>query len=241
MMRLSNVTKSFGGIKALDSCTLEIKKGAITAIIGPNGSGKTTLFDVISQIIKVDSGKITFRKTDITKMQKYAVARQGISRTFQDPRLFKNLTINDHLDIALSEEYESLIKSILMKKKSDTDTIKKILKTVGLEKNGETIVSELSYGQKKLIALAIALAKPHTCIMLDEPVAGINPELRKKIKKILQQLKRKETIILIEHDMNFVMDLADEIYVLDHGELIAHGTPRQIRKNKRVLEAYLGD
>ena len=175
-------------------------------------------------------------------MKPFHVANLGISRTFQEVRLFKNLTIEEHLNIALFFDDEKLIKSLFYKEKSSKTKIKEVLDLVGLDKPLHTFASNLSYGQRKLLDLAIAIAKNHELLMLDEPVAGVNPRLRNEIKSIIRKLnKQGETILLIEHDMNFVMDLADKIFVLDAGSVIAEGTPKQIQKNKKVLDAYLGD
>ncbi|MBS3099157.1 ABC transporter ATP-binding protein [Candidatus Pacearchaeota archaeon] len=156
--------------------------------------------------------------------------------------MFRNLTIKDHLEIALSENDENLLKSIFQKETDKTERIREILDLVGLKKPLDAVATDLSCGQRKLLDLAVAIAKSHQLLMLDEPVAGVNPHLRKEIKKILKKLNKEgETILIIEHDMNFIMDLADKIYVLDRGKVIASGRPREIQNNKKVLEAYLGE
>lgn len=242
MLKIKKIKKKFGGLSALDGCSLDIEKSRITALIGPNGSGKTTLFNIICKLIKPDEGKITINKEEATKMSTSQIADMGISRTFQETRLFKNLTIKDHIEIAISETDENMLKSIFTKKEDKTKKAKEVLEIVGLRKNINAIASELSYGQRKLLDLAIALAKPHSVLLLDEPVAGVNPKLRDEIKKIIRKLnKQGETILLIEHDMNFVMDLGHKVFVLDEGKVIAEGTPKQIQKNKKVLDAYLGE
>ncbi len=242
MLEIRKISKKFGGLSALDACSLDIEKGKITAIIGPNGSGKSTLFNVISQLEKQNNGEILLAGRKLDGIEDFEVARFGVSRTFQEVRLFRNLTIKEHLEIALSMDNEKLFESVIKKEEVDEEKIENILKLVGLDKSLETYATELSYGQRKLLDLAIAIAKPHSILLLDEPVAGVNPKLRVEIKKILKNLNKKgETILLIEHDMNFVMGLADYVYVLDYGKVIAHGKPSMIRRNKKVLEAYLGE
>jgi ABC-type branched-subunit amino acid transport system ATPase component len=242
MLEVKDIKKYFGGVKALDGTTFGIEEGKITALIGPNGSGKSTIFNVISRLFKEDSGVVKFRNKAITRDSDFAIARKGISRTFQQVRLFRNLTIQDHIEIALHEDDEKLFRSVFKKQEGNLARIKEILKLVRLEKPLTTIATDLSYGQRKLLDLAIGIAKPHDLLMLDEPVAGVNPQLRNEIKDILRELNAQgETILLIEHDMNFVMDLAEYVFVLDHGKVIAHGNPKEIQNNKKVLNAYLGE
>ena len=242
ILKIESLTKNFGGLKALDNCSIEIQEGKITALIGPNGSGKSTLFNIISRLEKQDNGNILFKEENLANKQDFEIAKIGISRTFQSVKLFRNLTIKEHLEIAMSEKNEKILQSLFRKEENKEDKIKELLEAIGLDKNIETYASELSYGQRKLLELALTLAKPHKILMLDEPVAGVNPYLRTKIKSILKSLNKKgETIILIEHDMNFVMNLADYLYVLNYGKVIAQGKPLTIRKNKKVLEAYLGE
>jgi len=242
MLKLKQIEKNFGGVRALDRCSLDIQEGKITAIIGPNGSGKTTLFNVISQLVDEDSGRLFISGKEITNLKDYEVSRMGVSRTFQEVRLFRNLTIKEHFDIAMSNSDEKLVRGLFKKEPDRTHEIKKMLELVGLEKPLTTYGADLSYGQRKLLDLAVALAKPHSILLLDEPVAGVNPQLRKRIKEIIRKINKKgETIMLIEHDMNFVMDLADYIFVMDEGKIIAHGKPKAIQKNRKVLDAYLGD
>ncbi len=241
MIKVERIVKSFGGVHALDSCTLTVQKKKIIALIGPNGSGKTTLFNVISRIEVEDSGSIVYDGAHFEGFEDYAVARRGISRTFQEVRLFQSLSVREHLELALSEDYERLLRGLFVPRAFDDERILKILRRVGLYVDLDALPSTLSFGQRKLLDLAMALTRKHSFLLLDEPVAGVHPEVRGKIRDILVQLKREgESILLIEHDMNFVMDLADYVYVLDHGEVIAQGKPREIRRNKKVLDAYLG-
>lgn len=241
MMSLRGVSKKFGGIDALSNCNIEIKKGKITAIIGPNGSGKSTLFDVICRMIEKDGGRIDLDGVKIDKLEDFQIARFGISRTFQEARIFKNLSAREHLEIALSENDGRIFSSVFRKEVRRDLIINYLLRLVELDGCANLPASELSFGQRKLLDLVTAIAKPHKLIMLDEPVAGVNPRLRVRIKGILRELKKhKESVLVIEHDMDFVMNLADFVYVLDNGEVIACGSPREVRNNKKVLEVYLG-
>jgi len=242
MLKVQNAHKNFGGIKAVDSCSFAVKQGAITALIGPNGPGRSTIFHVISHLEQKDAGKIMFNAQDISATSDYRIARLGIARTFQEVRLFKNLTIKDHIEIALAQDDEKLIRSLFKKTEDKTQQMHTLLRLVGLHKDLQTYVTDLSYGQRKLLDLAIAIAKPHILLMLDEPVAGVNPLIREQIKKILRTLKAMgKTVFIIEHDMNFVMDIADHVIVMDYGKVIAEGKPKEIQKNRKVLEAYLGE
>lgn len=226
MLHLKNVSKRFGGVKAVNGCTFEVKDSAITSLIGPNGAGKTTLFNIISGLTTADSGKIRLSGKDITNMPAYRIAQAGISRTFQLTKVFKNMTIKDNLLIA---------------KNADEAEMKKIVESVYLHKPLSTIASELSYGQQRLLELARALLKPHSLLMLDEPTAGVNPKIRQELKSILQSLKKGgKGVLLIEHDMDFVMDISDTVIVLNEGKVLKTGKPKEIVRDKKVLDAYLG-
>ncbi|MFH1828289.1 MAG: ABC transporter ATP-binding protein [Nanoarchaeota archaeon] len=245
MLKIKNLKKNFGGVKAVDGCSFEIKPNTINALIGPNGSGKTTVFNLIAGILKEKSGKIIFSKTDITSLSPEEISRIGISRVFQKTRLFNNLTIKDNLILAIDEEDTLFWKCLLAKNKTSQkklDKIKRVLELVNMENFENKPCRNLSYGQRKLIELARAIINPHQLLMLDEPVAGVNPRLRNKIAKLLQNLKKQsETVLFIEHDMNFALGIADNVIVMDEGKVIASGTPQKIRKNPAVLDAYLGD
>jgi ABC-type branched-subunit amino acid transport system ATPase component len=246
MLQVKNLKKYFGGIRAVDGCSFKIKDGEITAIIGPNGSGKTTIFNLISGIVRKDFGEIYLNNRPISSMEIETIANQGVSRIFQQSRLFNNLSVKENLLLAFDNEDTKFWKNFLSLNNPSIqkeNRIKEMLGLVNMENFENTPTKNLSYGQKKLIELIRAIIKPHKILILDEPVAGINPHLRNKIADILLKLKEQgETILVIEHDMHFVMKhIADEIIVLDEGKIIAQGKPNQIKSNKKVLEAYLGE
>ena len=226
MLSLKNVSKNFGGVKAVERCSFEVQENTITSLIGPNGAGKTTVFNITSGLTKPDSGTIKLLGKNITGMPPYKIAQCGISRTFQITKVFKNLTIRDNLLVA--------------KRTNDTE-MNRVLESVYLNKPLDTIASELSYGQQRLLELARALSMPHNLLLLDEPTAGVNPQIRQELKSILRNLRKEgKTILLIEHDMDFVMDISNTVIVLNEGRVLKTGKPKEIVKDKKVLEAYLG-
>jgi ABC-type branched-subunit amino acid transport system ATPase component len=245
MLKIKNLSKYFGAVKAVDNCSFDVKENAITALIGPNGSGKSTIFNLISGVLKEDSGKIIYGKTDITRFSPEEVSNAGISRLFQKSQLFENLTIKENLLLAIDNEDTKFWKNLIGKNKiakEKDEKIDKILELLEMKSYANKLGRELSFGQKRLSEIARTTLNPHKLLMLDEPVAGINPKLRRKVSELLLQLKKQgATILLIEHDMNFALNLADEVIALDEGKVIAEGTPNKIKKNKKVIEAYLGD
>lgn len=245
MLKIKNLKKYFGGVRAVDNCSFEVEKGKITALIGPNGSGKTTIFNLISGILKADSGEIFLNKQKITNENVEYISNLGISRLFQQTRLFNNLTVKENLLLALNIEDTKFLKNLFgLNKiaKEKKEKIKEISKLVGIDGFQNKLTRNLSYGQKRLVELARAILNSHKFLILDEPVAGVNPKLRENIAKVLLKLRKKgETIFLIEHDMNFTLKIADNVLVMDEGKIIAKGTPNQIKNNKKVLEAYLGE
>jgi branched-chain amino acid transport system ATP-binding protein/neutral amino acid transport system ATP-binding protein len=245
MLKIKNLKKYFGGVKAVDDCSFEIQPETITALIGPNGSGKTTIFNLISGILKADSGEIIFDNKNITTLSPEAISNLGISRLFQQTRLFNNLTVKENLLLALDNEDTKFWKNLFGFNKITEEKerkIKEMLNLINMEKFENTLANDLSYGQKRLVELSRTILNPHKFLMLDEPVAGVTPRLREEIAKILKGLKEEgETILLIEHDMNFTLEVADWVIVMEKGKVIAEGNPEEIKNNPRVLEAYLGE
>ncbi|MFA5022916.1 MAG: ABC transporter ATP-binding protein, partial [Candidatus Paceibacterota bacterium] len=236
--------KSYGGVHAVDDCSFGVEQGTITALIGPNGSGKTTVFNLVSGVTRADGGKILLNGHDIVRLQPHIISNLGVSRVFQQSRLFANLTVEENLMLAFDNEDQKFWASFLGLKNKNQISKKKIiddyLEEMRITHMRDKQARDLSFGQKRLVEILRALINPHNLLMLDEPVAGVTPELRAKIADTLRGLKAKgETILLIEHDMNFTLKVSDWVIVMDAGKVIAEGTPEEIRQNPQVLEAYL--
>ncbi len=241
LLSVTGLHKRFGGLHAVNDAHLRIHAGQITALVGPNGAGKTTLFDLVTGLQSPDAGKIMFRHHALVGLEPFEIARLGIARTFQLTRLFKNLSVRDNLLLALQTNDQDLVHSFVKSTQPSDAALHPALHTVGLAKPLDQPAGNLSYGQKKLLELARCLLQPHELILLDEPVAGVNPALRLQIADTLKRLRAEgQTILLIEHDMDFVMNLADSVVVMHKGQVIANGPPDIVRKNPVVLEAYLG-
>lgn len=251
ILKTTNIHKNFGGVVAVKDFSFEIDEGQIIAIIGPNGAGKTTIFNLISKIYESDGGSISFDGRDITKKSQIEVARMGISRTFQNTRLFTGLNVIDNVKVALdfSGKY-SLIEAMLMlprrwkMEKETTRRAMECLKLLNLDQYAMQRPSNLPYGIQRRVEIARALVSNPKVLMLDEPAAGLNPEEVFQLLDFLHEIKEKYpkiAILIIEHRMDLVMNMSDYIYVQDFGETIAQGIPCEIQNNPLVLKAYLGE
>ena len=242
-LEIHSLQKSFGGVHAVRGATFAVEAHKITALIGPNGAGKTTVFNLINGFFAPDAGRITFREEDITSLSLDARSRRGMSRTFQFARSFRNMTVRENLLLS-ARTYDDRFWEMLLRPQADAQfdqRIREVLAFVGLRKDTAARITDLSYGEQKLFDLARAILNPHTLLLLDEPVAGVNPVIRKELGDILRRLKSEgETILLIEHDMDFVRTVADHMIVLDQGSVLAEGTPSVVLHDQRVLDAYLG-
>jgi ABC-type branched-subunit amino acid transport system ATPase component len=242
MLALTDVTKSFGGVVANDRVSLTVKEGAIVGLIGPNGSGKTTLFNAITGTCPIDSGSISFEGNEISKLLSGAIAREGIVRTFQQPRIFSCMTTLANM-LVTARARESCFASLFSKAtEADEARAVELLDVVGLGAKRDESAGALSFGQQKLLELAMALADEPKLLLLDEPTAGINPTLVGALIEHLRRANRERgvTLLVIEHNMPVIMDLAEHIYCLAHGRLLAEGSPQEIKRDGRVLDAYLG-
>jgi ABC-type branched-subunit amino acid transport system ATPase component len=234
------LTKSFGGVTAVDSATVTFQHGKVNALIGPNGSGKTTFFNCVTGMIRPDSGRATYRGADITGMAPHKVARAGIGRSFQLCRVFPRMTVLDNVLVAVrARSLKAQLTS--SRDREEMDRARGWLRRMGIDHLERTEARNLSWGQQKLLELAgVMMADPET-ILLDEPAGGVNPALIGRIGGLVRQLNEEgKTFLIVEHNMDMVMSLCDHIIVFDRGRPIAEGPPSTIRSDRRVLDAYLG-
>ena len=240
MLKINEATKSFAGIVAVDKCSFEIKQGTISALIGPNGAGKTTLFNCISHICHIDSGQIFYNNHRLDLMPTHKIARLGIGRSFQITRTLDQLSVTENLVLHTAGG----IGSHLFHQDITTENRLKaceVMEFLGISTLADVDMGELSFGQKKLLDLGAVLMADPDLILLDEPAAGVNLRLLEDIINKLVTLKNQgKTILLIEHNMDLVMGISDEVIVMSAGNVIAQGKPSEIQKNTEVLEAYLG-
>lgn len=245
---LKKICKSFNGLKVVKNVSLNIKEKSITGLIGPNGSGKTTLFNLISGIYKIDSGEILFNGERIDGLPPYKISLKGICRSFQIPRMYKKLSIIENMLIATRNIGEEKILNVFKKdiwNKIEEENIKKaldILDFLELKNLRNSLPTNISGGQLKLLEIGRALMSNPKILLLDEIIAGINPILAEKIFRKIIDLRNKYniTFFIIEHRIDFLFNFAEYIFVMDKGEIIAEGSPKEIINNERILEVYLG-
>lgn len=236
LLEVHEVSKRFGGLRALDNASLSVREGSITGLIGPNGSGKTTMLNVITGYEKMDSGRLSFRDRQLDKPRPDRICMQGIGRTFQLTRIFGGLTVRQNLVVGSRAVPLSRRRELYSDERLDG-----LLDFIGLRRLQHERGAVLSYGQRKLVELAMILAQDPKMLLLDEPAGGINPTLIGHIADHIKELNRNGmTFLVVEHNMEFVMDLCDEIVVMQQGRVILTGAPSVVRNDSRVLDAYLG-
>lgn len=241
-LMVHGVTKRFGGVVANDDITLSVPQGRIIGLIGPNGSGKTTLFNSIVGYHPIDSGSIRFEGREISGMRVPDISRRGLLRTFQQTRIYGKMTCVENMQISVPHTNDNFRTMFSKYPREVTEKAESLLEFVGLYAKRHLMAGDLSFGQQKLLEFAMALMNEPKMLLLDEPTAGVNPTL---INGLIERLKRTNadldiTLFVIEHNMRAIMNLAEHIYCLAHGQLLTSGTPDEIQKDQKVIDAYLG-
>jgi ABC-type branched-subunit amino acid transport system ATPase component len=239
LLEVSNVSKAFGGVPAVHECSFSVEEGTITGLIGPNGSGKTTAFNVITGYLKADAGRVRFAGRDVAGHDAGRLYRQGLSRTFQQARVFPQLTVVENLIVARGYRWWQLFTPRAAR--ADRDRADALLEEFRLAPLADALAAELSYGQRKLLEFAAVLMSSPRLVLLDEPTAGVNPILISTMERHIRDRNAAGvTFLIVEHDMTFVMQVCDPVIVLDAGRPIFTGRPADVQANPLVLDAYLG-
>lgn len=241
VLRLAGVTRDYGGLRAVDGVSFEVSAGERRAVIGPNGAGKTTLFKLISREERLTSGSIDYRGRDITRLPSHRVARMGLGRTYQITRIFPALTVMENLTLAAQGVRKGRFSMIRPGARGEVaEKARDAVERTGLEEVANAAAAELGHGRQRQLELAIALAGDPTVLLLDEPGAGLSTPERSLMRDLVARLPREITVLLIEHDMELALGLADRVVCMHNGKTVAEGTPDDIQANEEVQDIYLG-
>jgi len=244
-LEIRNLTKEFGKLRAVNNVSFEVQKGSLVAIIGPNGAGKSTLFNLFTGYFAVSSGKVIFKDEEITNLPPYKILQKGISRSFQVSNIFPDLTAFENVRIGVLSHRRKSMKLFSLVDEMDeiNEETLKILKMVELSNENDTVANTLSHGDQKRLEIGIALTSEPALLLLDEPTAGMAPEETVNTVNLIKDISKKQntTIVFTEHDLNVVFSIAERIIVLQQGIIIGDGTGEEIKGNKKVKEAYLGE
>ncbi len=250
LLKANNVSISFGGIKAVQDFNIELNRGELVGLIGPNGAGKTTAFNLLTGVYQPTTGTIEFDGTNLTGMKPYQITQRGIARTFQNIRLFGNLTVLDNVKIACSYLVKYNVAEAILRigrYGKEEERIEKeavdLLKIFHLDDKKDELAGSLPYGLQRRLEIARALAARPKLLLLDEPAAGMNPQETNDLMSLIEGIRKRFnlTILLIEHDMSLVMGICERLYVLEFGKILAKGIPQEIKSNADVIRAYLGE
>lgn len=239
-LEMLDVVVEFNGFRAIDSFNFSVSKGELRCLIGPNGAGKTTALDIICGKVKPTSGTVVFEGQGLGKMEEHEIARAGIGRKFQIPSVFRELTVRENLDVAYCQHFGVLANAIQFGRGAEMDGLEKLVELVGLQDDLETTAGHLSHGQTQWLEISLLLAQNSQLILMDEPTAGLTVAETKRTAELFNRLKGRHTLIVVEHDMGFVKEIAEIISVMHQGKMLAEGTVAEIENNQSVRDAYLG-